>query len=826
MIILDAPLSSLISPFVGDTIISAILGYDDPSWAIRNSSTMVFAAAMLRVIDPDKNASNSDKTSSNAITLTELFRRYPPLATFIPSVLSICLEDMEYQGNVKSEMFPILLMLSRVQPLMDSTTTVSEEFAPLLFRCLGSKDYGIRHVAARSLANLSSKAIASTLLTDCKKYINQISRNAVRDWNLIDGILLAMNSLGLSSNNELLDIETQQTLMGIVNSINFPPSCRYSALTILLSSTFVDNDAVHCACNAIAKNESIQSMIGGSLLYKTASEALCILSQENLWHASSENILEDSLSQLKQVFVNDIIDVRLHAVKRFKKGIYDNIDGLHIRKTNGPTPLLPVTILNRLATMLLECAASELSRGIADIAGSHIPTLRRLSRCLLETLHAIPKSSLLPINYELLWSISHEITKREMTILIQGGTSSNGINYLESNGGNVLSSNAVEMMAIAIAMEHKSLVEIENGQETSQIYDRIRILLQVVGSLNDPNGSWRSRYSAALALEVCCSVLMADEDSANTEVLRRTIMMTVLEMLQDSDPDVRTVAVQAATKFYAKRNQQNMSSSVHVLLLPEWTLERTFPLTFAVDSSSTCQKTQQSSTMELLQAMILDHCQGLMETLQSLQDEYSNTDKFYQQSDIGKDGDDAPKLKALVNVNTTRKIFEDEDPNPFQEKILLNQLAIQSLLSLTTSTHSESSSSFRCDFPLADNTRDVLTMCDSVLVQLLETQSNGGMVHEVSRYPTIFPSLHSILCASAVALYLVELTEKEIETEDGTLLQLKQLREKLRISAEKIVSIDKDHPYLHPSILSALRVLNHSNGNNSVEELLFLLKRD
>lgn len=69
MIILDAPLAHNIIPFVGDTIIASILGYDDPSWIIRNSSTMVVAAAMLRVIDSDKNASNSDRTSSNAITL-------------------------------------------------------------------------------------------------------------------------------------------------------------------------------------------------------------------------------------------------------------------------------------------------------------------------------------------------------------------------------------------------------------------------------------------------------------------------------------------------------------------------------------------------------------------------------------------------------------------------------------------------------------------------------------------------------------------------------------------------------------------------------------
>ena len=823
MIILDAPLSSLISAFVGDSIISAILGYDDPSWAIRNSSTMVFAAAMLRVIDPDKNASNSDKTSSNAITLTELFRRYPPLATFIPSVLRICLEEMEYQGNVRSEIFPILLMLSRVQPAMHSVTTFSEEFIPLLFRCLGSKDFSIRHVAARSLSNLSSKSIASNLLSDCKQHVTEVSSNATRDWNLIDGVLLAMESLDLSSYKEILDNEAQRSLFGIVNSSNFPPSCRSTALKILLSSTFVDSNTVHRACYAIARDDNVQFMIGGTLLYKTVSEALCLLSQEKLWQATDESNFKNRLAQLKDVLVNNIVDVRLYAVKIFKKGIYENIDRMRARKTLGSTMLSPTIISNGLATMLLDCVASELGRGITDTSGSHIPTLRRLSRCLLETLQSIPKSSLLSVSYELMWSISHEITEREFSFLTHGELSSGGKNHLESEGGNVLSSNAVEMMAIAIAMEHNDLLTNKNESESSRIHDRMSIMLKVVDSLNDPNGSWRSRYSAALALEVCCSVLVAEKDGIATESLRRKIMMTVLEMLQDSDPDVRTVAVQAATQLYTNRNEKTASSFGHIHLLPDWTLEITFPLTFSVDSSSPCQESQQSSTTEFLQAMVLDHCRDLMDIIQNLQDEFSNTDQYYKETDGG-NSDNVPKLKDLVNVNTTRKIFEDEDPNPFQEKILLNQLAIQSMLRLATEDASESP----VLFPLPDNTLNVLATCDSVLTRLLETQTIGGMVHEVSRYPTIFPSLHSILCTSATALYLLGSTKDRIEIEnDNLVLRLKQLQEKLRISAEKLVSIDEDDPSLHPSILCALRVLKHSDGISKpdVAKLLFLLNR-
>ncbi len=61
LIILDAPLASEMRAFVGDCLISALVGYSDSSWAVRNSSTMTFAAVMLRVVDADKNAGGKVK---------------------------------------------------------------------------------------------------------------------------------------------------------------------------------------------------------------------------------------------------------------------------------------------------------------------------------------------------------------------------------------------------------------------------------------------------------------------------------------------------------------------------------------------------------------------------------------------------------------------------------------------------------------------------------------------------------------------------------------------------------------------------------------------
>ena len=168
-----------------------------------------------------------------------------------------------------------------------------------------------------------------------------------------------------------------------------------------------------------------------------------------------------------------------------------------------------------------------------------------------------------------------------------------------------------------------------------------------------------------------------------------------------------------------------------------------------------------------------------------------------------------------------------------QEKILLNQLAVWSMMNVMTDNKSESLFTSDFNFQLPENTLDVLTMCDSVLMRLLQTQSDGALVHEMSRYPTIFPSLHSILCATISALFLVGIYNRNTENMGGDNLQkVKKLQAKLCVKSEKLISADQLHSSLHPSILSALQVLkSFDRGYSSeqpvksdIEKLLFLLK--
>ena len=135
-------------------------------------------------------------------------------------------------------------------------------------------------------------------------------------------------------------------------------------------------------------------------------------------------------------------------------------------------------------------------------------------------------------------------------------------------------------------------------------------------------------------------------------------------------------------------------------------------------------------------------------------------------------------------------------------------------------------------------------MCDSVLNLLLESQkTGGGMVHEITRFPTVFPSLHSILCASIASVYLMGGVEAAAvvtnngdsssnESDISSLRSVLRLRTKIRNSAEQLLLVSSSSFLMHPTIHSALRVFidlvdntqHEQKTKHDIIELLFLLK--
>lgn len=343
LIILDAPLVSVVTPLVGSSMVAAILGYDDPSWAVRNSSTMVFSAAMLRVVDADKNASNNDRTSSNAITMTELFRRYPFLSTFLLSVLKSCVNNISSKEAEHSRVFPIVLMLSRLQPISKSgeaSVAYAEDFIEVILACLQNKHHAIRAAAARSVATLCSDA--SKYSKKCLSMMAESLAKSKRDWNEIDGILLCLESLSASFSLPAENAgEMESALMMFVipnESLRSPPSCTATAIRILwsiISHPQIMQDSAELstrfsqACEWIVNHRGLSSSVGGSDLHVICATIFAEILDRSIWYSKDREKMEIGLNLLNGMLSSDIYDVKLAAAKAFKKRIY-NLSLIHI----------------------------------------------------------------------------------------------------------------------------------------------------------------------------------------------------------------------------------------------------------------------------------------------------------------------------------------------------------------------------------------------------------------------------------------------------------------------------------------------------------------
>lgn len=772
LIILDSPLKSVVTPIVGDAIIAAILGYNDMSWAVRNSATMVLSAAMLRVIDADKNASNSDRTSSNAITITELFRRYPSLSSFLPSVMKSCLEDLYGAGAASSQIFPILLLLSRIQPIANSgerAATLAESFIPILLDCINSRHHGIRAAGARALANLCSDP--SILSEQCSTLLRGNLSRLVKDWNMVDGILLSFEALALafplsSSESDLIK-SSLWTIIVPDTSVLPPPTCISAAMRTF--STFLRNEkcatstwssSVLGACKRVIVRGGLDGLVGGSELLATAATLFSHFLQEDVWNPKNQAVFQNALEETIGLFTSGIFDVRLAAAKAFKKGIYHHIDallGCHDKRqgTDVPTPGL---IISSVARMLLQTLHVELSR--KEPFGSHPPTVRRLSRCFLECFyghttlinekddHSIPVF-LATIEIDLLWSSAMRIVQKDSAL---------GDVTDDCNGETFSSSNAVEMMAIVIA-------SIRGSMDTVAFCDSLREFVDVVKRLNDQQASWRSRHSAALAIEKSALLNSSQFDFEGGVGLLDEVVRELLGMLQDSDPDVRAAAARAA-------RQMESSSTLSVSQLPELILQETYLKAYDIS-----RRHETSSTIHQLDKSLLASCEGIVEVMLTFEEESMKSS--------GKLLSDA----GLLNTTSSRKIFEKEDPNPNNEKMLSNQLAIRSLVEV--GNYPESDSSAR---------ETLFATCFKCLEVLSRNTNTGGMAHEITRFPFVFPPLHGIILSVAAAIYLGA---------NDSLHNHKEL-------AQAIVDKVKGHPEpsIHPAVLSCVETLANAEPSS------------
>ena len=788
-------------------VMSSILGYTDSAWAVRNSATMVFAAAMLRVVDADKNATSSvSSTGGNAITATELFRSYPTLLRFLFSVMVEGVDDMRIAPGPASlnassrfihpPLYPVLLLLSRLQSVAVSggdASDLMDPFVPIVLQCLGHRHHKVRTVAARALANLSSgdsfrSSFSETLLNKCERMLAVAVHKQQDGWNMAHGALLGIQYLILKApdpgtvlqNNDQLRVELFRCIEIGGDKYWCPPSCASIALEILHGAAAkgyteinFENEVARVSLKVVSELSAKSyymvdaSRIGEASLAAIAARGLCEHCCKKVWDPSIDYTEQNiSLSKLSFLLENNIIDVRLEAAKAFKKDICKEIELLLTGKDLSWET--KEDILLRIAQMLQKALLSELNRAeILDsekyVIGKHPPTVRRLSRCLLECCYALRS-----LNYRLEANVAvcEKLSARhtwEIALTMIGieddspETALDTDSHLSANSGN-----AIELMAFAVQAMCTS------GKADAKFSSNLRLFVQLLNRCNDVHASWKLRHSVVVAIETS-QILVWDGFEDGLKATQLDLCNEVLVLLQDSDPDVRFVAGRAIMQMGLSENA-SISSPSHSVS-SQLALERGYEAMKDRDMSSR------------LLAALVECCRSVDESLGCFEDEMWNSEE-----------PDSPH--KLLNLGTERKIFEEEAANSFGELLLANQLRVATLVKLP--------------FPLDtidEAQQEVLELCSGVLHRLharelsrRENKRARDFAHESTRSNTLFPLIHSLIIGSIAVIYL------GLDDCNNVREQAKSITELLELERESAV---------HPCVAQALQVLASTRFNDS-----------
>jgi hypothetical protein len=192
----DAVLADDVATYIPRMLEIAVFGFESRSWAVRNSSMMLFAATTQRAIGDKRIA---DGASKERMADTEVFSRFQTLSSFLYDHIKKSLVLFESTRMPPPGLYPVLMFLSRLKP-GDPESSKLELFIPLIIECADQTHIAIRQVAARVLSTFVQKHRILSVLRELKALLPREFLNSERDVspskryssNKVHGLLLQM----------------------------------------------------------------------------------------------------------------------------------------------------------------------------------------------------------------------------------------------------------------------------------------------------------------------------------------------------------------------------------------------------------------------------------------------------------------------------------------------------------------------------------------------------------------------------------------------------------------------------------------------------------
>ncbi|XP_061173065.1 tRNA (32-2'-O)-methyltransferase regulator THADA-like [Saccostrea echinata] len=166
----DSRLGEVVTTFVADGLRAAILGFQSPFWAVRNSSTLLLSTMMTRIFGVKRSKDESNMSKKNCQTGRQFFHQYPALYPFLLNQLEIATRNISDtdQLHLHPGLYPVLMILGRLfqSPLEGADTSLNlAAFIPYVIRCSSSPVLKTRLMAARALQPLVQKGHLCSLMS-------------------------------------------------------------------------------------------------------------------------------------------------------------------------------------------------------------------------------------------------------------------------------------------------------------------------------------------------------------------------------------------------------------------------------------------------------------------------------------------------------------------------------------------------------------------------------------------------------------------------------------------------------------------------------------
>lgn len=457
---------------------------------------MLFAAILLRVVDADRNAANRGHHGSDtSITISELYRLFPKLSSFLPCALDRCTRCSSRStlqtGAPTTPLLPLLVLLRRIRPVRRSGYEAASQVQPILpflMKCLSSRELVFRRTAAQALVNC---VLNEKILIDLEGVVLLAFSDA--DWNLLHGNLLAIKGIVTT-----FDVTLSVSLMGFLEAISsrergkwvVPCTCVILALEILSALPPRDTTGlglIDCSWQAMqAQTINVPNFCG---LSQVCAGLLTKILYGRVRGSSEGTQFQSSMHGLLKVTTLHNFDARVSSVNVLKKILCQDINNLQGGQQSNN---ISRNCVFEITAIIVTALKWELNQ---EYETAHPPTLRRLSRCLVECLK-------LTSSFNATEPIGKLVSVRTLE-------------QLRSNVSTIADANTAQLLGNTLELQIYSELNNDISREATR--------------LCDPLLPWKLRHSAVSSL-----VLTSGCHQAVTPML--------LNLMQDEDSDVRHTA--------------------------------------------------------------------------------------------------------------------------------------------------------------------------------------------------------------------------------------------------------------------------------------------